>query len=77
MFGISDYLEACNYRKGFLDQQREWLFQERHQYDADAKRLQSELDRVRQEMAGYLIPEVNDEHLAELQKHLECPGLLP
>ena len=76
MFGISDYLEACNYRKGFLDQQREWLFQERHQYDADAKRLQSELDRVRQEMAGYLIPEVNDEHLAELQKHLECPGLL-
>ncbi len=76
MFGINDYLEACLYRKNFLGQQREWLFQERHQHEANAKRLQAELDRVRQEMAGYLIPEVNDEHLAELQRHLECPGLL-
>ena len=76
MFGIREYLEACLYRKNFLEQQRGWLFQERQQYKSDAQRLQSALDRVRQEMAGYLIPEINDEHLSELERHLECEGLL-
>lgn len=76
MFGIRDYLDACVYRRGFLEQQQQWLYQERMQYELDVKRLEENLDRVRQEMAGYLIPEVTDAHLTELQQHLECPGLL-
>ena len=67
MLGINEYLEACQYRKGFLADQHEWLYQERHQYDLDVERLEGELDRVRQEMAGYLLPEVNDSHLKELE----------
>lgn len=76
MYGIYDYLDACGYRKDFLLEQREWMILEREQHDADAMRLQGELDRVRQEMAGYLIPEINDEYVTELQHHLDCPGLI-
>ena len=75
MFGISDYLEACLYRKGFLEQQQQWLYQERHQYDLDVERLDGELDRVRQEMTGYLLPEVNDTHLNELEDSFGFDGL--
>ena len=75
MFGISDYLEACHYRKGFLEEQQEWLYQERHQYKLDVQRLEGELDRVRQEMTGYLLPEVNDTHLGELEDAFGFDGL--
>jgi hypothetical protein len=75
MSGINEYLEACQYRKGFLEEQQAWLYQERHQYDLDVERLEGELDRVRQEMTGYLLPEVNDTHLGELEDAFGFDGL--
>ena len=67
MFGIRDYLKACEYRQGFLENQSQWLYQERQQFQLDVENLVSDLDRVRSEMAGYLVPEINDEHLKELE----------
>ena len=74
--GISDYLEACKYREGFLEEQQQWLYQAQNQYELDIKRLEGELNRVRQEMTGYLLPEVNDTHLKELQNSFGFDGLL-
>jgi len=76
MHGINNYLDACEYRRKFLSDQRDWMILEREQHEAEAVRLQTELDRTRQEMAGYLIPEVNDEYLTDLQESLGCYGLI-
>jgi len=76
MPGISEYLDACNYRSGFLEQQKAWMLTERLEHENDAARLQSELDRVRQEMAGYLIPEITDDYILELEERLSCLGLM-
>ena len=77
MHGISQYLDACQQRFDFLNQQMAWLQQERADHDGDAEHLKQTLDRSREEMAGYLIPEVSDEFLAELENRLAYPGLLP
>ena len=74
--GIRDYLKACKYREWFFEEQQKWLYQARHQYELDVKRLEGELDRARQEMTGYLLPEVNDTHLKELQDSFGFDGLL-
>ena len=76
MFGIRDYLKACEYRQGFLENQSQWLYQERQQFQLDVENLVSDLDRVRSEMAGYLVPEINDEHLKELEGVLGGYGLM-
>ncbi|NND96388.1 MAG: hypothetical protein HKN47_03550 [Pirellulaceae bacterium] len=76
MYGIKEYLAACNDRRKFLLQQLAWLKEERQQHDADAGRLQDVLHRSGDEMAGYLIPEVSDEFLADLENRLAFPGLL-
>ena len=77
MAGIREYLDACYYRQNFLEEQQAWLKQERANYDSDAGRLDEVASRVQQEMVGYLIPEVDDAHLASLQDKLHYPGLLP
>ena len=77
MYGIRDYIEACQYRRDFLSNQRDWLVKERNQFGQDAERLAGTLERIRQEMIGYLIPEVHDTHLESLESRLSYPGLLP
>lgn len=77
MQGITQYLNACEDRKKFLQSQLAWLGDERQEHDSAVKRLQTMLDRNRDEMAGYLVPEVSDEFLAELEQRLAYPGLLP
>ena len=77
MAGIREYLEACKYRKGFLTEQLRWLDQEKANYHSEAERLKSVGDRIRQEMIGYLVPEVSDTYIASLEKRLSYPGLKP
>ena len=77
MAGIPEYLEACNFRKQFLREQLRWLRAERQQFGEDAKRLQAVEQRVRQELIGYLLPEVQDLFLAGLEQRISYPGLLP
>jgi len=77
MHGINDYLDACEYRRDFLQGQRQWMVGERDQHVNDAERLQGELDRVRQELAGYLIPEITDDYVEELEVRLSCSTLMP
>ena len=77
MAGIREYLEACRYRQDFLQQQLRWLQEESANYAAEANRLKGVADRNRQEMIGYLLPEVNDHHIASLEQRLSYPGLSP
>ena len=77
MYGINDYLSSCEYRKKFLLEQSAWLTEEKNNFQSDAMRLDGVLERIRQEMIGYLIPEVHDDHIAALEKRLSYPGLSP
>ena len=77
MAGIREYLEACEYRKGFLSQQLRWLQEEKANYHSEAERLKGVGDRIRQEMIGYLVPEVSDTYIDALEKRLSYPGLKP
>lgn len=77
MAGITEYLDACQYRKSFVEEQLALLQQDRSKHHADAERLDGVVERIRQEMVGYLLPEVQDAHLATLEKRLRYPGLMP
>lgn len=77
MYGIDKYLEACEFRKTFLAGQLGWLREEQSNYTTEAERLEGVSERIRQEMVGYLLPEVNDTHIATLEKRLSYPGLSP
>jgi len=75
--GIDEYLDACRYRQRFLSSQVAELEQQRSEFREDWERLESLLDRTRQEMVGYLLPEVEDAALDALERQLSYPGLLP
>ena len=77
MYGIDKYLEACQFRKQFLQDQLKWLRAEHANYQSEAERLSGVSERIRQELVGYLLPEVNDTHIAALERRLSYPGLTP
>lgn len=77
MYGINEYLQACHYRREFLKEQLKWLQNERQNFAVDAERLAADADRIRQEMIGYLLPEVGDDHIVALERRLSYPGLTP
>jgi len=77
MYGITEYLEACEYRKRFVSEQLDGLKQERQSFAADAERLEGVAEEMRLETVGYLLPEIQDDYLATLEDRLSYPGLLP
>ena len=77
MYGIREYLQACQYRQSFLREQLHWLHEERNQFGEDAKRLEGASDRIRQEIVGYLVPEVHDQSIVAIEAKLKYPGLTP
>lgn len=76
MAGIAEYLDACEYRRSFLQQQLNALQEERQMFDGDSERLSGVAQRVRQELIGYLLPEVSDQHLKSLEQRLSYSGLM-
>jgi hypothetical protein len=76
MTDIVEYLNACRYRQSFLTQQLQLLSDERHRFQEDAERLQGVEQRIRQELIGYLLPEVQDRYLEELEQRLSYSGFL-
>jgi len=77
MASASKYKLAMQERQEFLRQQRKLLEEQRADYEADVKELGKLLDRTRQELVGYLLPELDDEALTALQERLSYPSLLP
>ena len=77
MASASKYKLAMQERQEFLRQQRRLLEQQRSEYDGGVKELERLLERTRQEMVGYLLPELADEDLHALQLRLSYPGLIP
>ena len=77
MAGISNYIEACKFRKNFINEQLQWLREEDGKFATDIKRLQDVEQRIRQELIGYLLPEVQDPHLDSLEERLSYSGLRP
>lgn len=76
MYGINDYLDACEHRESFLNEQHQWMSREKRLHYEEVDKLEAVLDRTRHEIAGYLIPEITDEHIDELQSRLSCHGLI-
>ena len=77
MASASKYKLAMQERQEFLRQQRKLLEEQRAEYEADVKELEKRLDRTRQELVGYLLPELDDAALTALQERLSYPSLLP
>lgn len=74
--GMDEYINACVERQNFLKEQERWLGEESAKYKENAEQLQKTRDRIRQETVGYLLPELNDQHLQELEKKLSYPMLM-
>jgi len=74
--GMDEYMNACRERQGFLQSQEQWLNDESAKYQESAEQFQKTRDRIRQETVGYLLPEVSDGYLQELEKKLSYPILI-
>lgn len=74
--GMDEYMNACRERQGFLQSQEQWLNDESAKYQESAEQFQKTRDRIRQETVGYLLPEVSDGYLQELEKKLSYPMLI-
>ena len=71
-----DFIQAAKGRRRFLGEQLALLNAEEQRYQADATRLRSALERTRRELAGYLVPDLDDDDLAAAERRFRYPGLL-
>ena len=76
MLGMREYTDACYERRQFLAKQQEWLNDEWIKYQDDSEQIRKTRERIRQETIGYLLPEISDSYLQELEKKLSYPSLL-
>ncbi|PIE18955.1 MAG: hypothetical protein CSA66_03440 [Proteobacteria bacterium] len=77
MAGPDQYFQAARERLAFLEAQRQTLQDARASYERDAARAEELLERSWRELAGYLLPEVHDALLVDLEARLSYPGLRP
>lgn len=76
MYTSSDYIAAAAPRKAFIRDQLAAFKAQAKSFEADIDRLGALLERTREEMASYLLADVDDEALTSLETKLRYPGLL-
>lgn len=74
---VSDLISAVEHRKKAFAEEVARLAEERRQYEAAASEIDGRRARNGQELAGYLLPDLDDEDLAALERRLRYPALLP
>jgi len=75
---MREWIEAAQARRAFLQEQEQRLLAERKSYTQEAERLGELLARTRQELVGHLLPDLDDEALAALERRFSyAGGLLP
>lgn len=72
-----DLIEPAREKLSFLKEQETLLKEEATSFDDDVARLEALLARTRDELAGYLLGDVEDEALADLEERLRYPELTP
>jgi hypothetical protein len=71
------YFDAAQERLTFLEAQKAQLEAADQSYARDATRADELWQRSWRELGGYLLPEVDDQVLADLERRLTYPGLMP
>lgn len=70
-------IAALEARVNALGQELEALRRERQAYTQDVAELEKKLERNRRELVGYLLPDLDDDDLARLERRLRYPSLRP
>ncbi len=73
---LPELIAAVERRRGAFAEELDRLEFERRQHAADAKVLEQQRERNGQELAGYLLPDLDDEDLLALERKLRYPVLL-
>ena len=73
---INELINAAESRRVAFDAEIQALREERRRYAAEAKRLAQSRDRNATDLAGYLLPDLDDEDILKLEKRIAYPVLL-
>ncbi|MFT7624539.1 MAG: hypothetical protein ACI9WU_003727 [Myxococcota bacterium] len=76
MANSSQFIAAAGRRIDFLTQQDALLAQSAQLYTADAVRIAKVAERTRREIIGYLVPDIDDDELRDMQRKYETTGLM-
>gem|GEM_PF-2365410 len=73
---VSQLIDAVNVRRSAFEHEAQRLRDERAAHEKDADALEAQRKRNGEEMAGYLLPDLDDEDLIDLEKRLRYPVLI-
>ena len=77
MASSHDFVQAASHKRAFLKKQADALETQAREFDAEVERLRRLRAENRQELAGYLLAEVDDDAIKALEERLRFPALAP